>query len=151
MLDARQVPVSAGTHREILDALASGSSSEGAAIGLISLADDLKTGDPAEVAGVEAWPVSGTIESDDLLDAVSEGGGDVTDELGLGDREALGDGGGLVGVGFTAWVSVGEERLERLDVVIELDDPENALPPSRLRFRLDTDLDADGLWEASAE
>ena len=135
VLEAREVPVSARTHREILDALSSGPGSEGAAIGIVSVARDLETGARGEVAGVESWPVSGTIETGDLLEALARGGGEVAGELGVGGIEVLGE--SLVGVAFTAWVSAGEDRLERLDLVVELDDPGNALPPSRLRFRLD--------------
>jgi hypothetical protein len=48
----------------------------------------------------------------------------------------------LRGVGFEAWISTDTEALERLDLTVELDDPGNALPPSRIRFRLDATRDA---------
>lgn len=144
VLQVREVPVTAGTRREILEALASGPSSEGAALGLVSLAGDLETGERGEVAGVESYPVSGTIETGALLRALEEGGGTgVEDDLGIGGPDPLGE--TLEGVEFTAWVAERSGDLERLDLVVELDDPGNALPPSRLRFRLDDPVDAAGV------
>ena len=134
-LEVRSVPVDAPTHREILRLLSSGSSGEGAATGLVSLAGDLETGEGGEVGGIEAYLVSGTIETADLVGALEGGGGEVGEELGVDDLESLRE--GLQSVGFTAWISKREQRLERLDLILTLDDPGNALPPSRIRFRLD--------------
>ena len=136
VLEARIVPVATSTHREILRTLSSGPSGEGATTGLVSLAEDLETGRGGEVGGVEAYPVNGTIETEDLVEAVEgDNGGDVGRDLGVGDLQALRK--ELRSVEFTAWVSKVEERLERLDLILALDDPGNALPPSRIRFRLD--------------
>lgn len=143
VLEVREVPVAPSTHREILEALASGPGSEGAAIGLVSLARDLDTGAQGEVDGVEVWPVSGRIETDDLLEALEQGGGSgVGRDLGLGGEESLRQ--SLAGVDFTASVSDQGEDLIRLDLTIALDDPGNSLPPTRIRFRLDTARPADG-------
>lgn len=135
ILEARIVPVDAPTHREILRLLSSDSSGEGAATGLVSLAGGLETGEGGEVGGVEAYPVSGMIETGDLVDAVEGAGADVGEDLGVEDVKSLRQ--GLESVEFTAWVSKDEEKLERLDLVLALDDPGNSLPPSRIRFRLD--------------
>jgi hypothetical protein len=141
VLEAREVAVAASTHRELLEALASSASSDGAAIGLVSLASDLETGERGEVNGVEAWPVSGTIETGDLLEALREAdGAGLGQDLGVGGRDSLER--TLRGVGFEAWISTDTEALERLDLTVELDDPGNALPPSRIRFRLDATRDA---------
>lgn len=141
ILQARTVPVPAATRREILEALASGPSSEGAALGLVSLAGNLETGERGEVAGVEAYPVSGTIETGALIRALEKGGAvRVEDDFGIGGPDSLRE--TLEGVGFTAWVAAGSGELERLDLVVALDDPGNSLPPSRLRFRLDEPVDA---------
>lgn len=138
VLEARIVPVTAPTHRRLLEVLASDRSGEGAATGLASLADDLETGKGGEVSGVEVYPVRGTIETGDLIAALEEGGGSqVGEDLGVGGVASLRK--GLRSVEFTAWVSKAGSRLERLDLTIALDDPGNALPPSRIRFRLDGD------------
>jgi hypothetical protein len=88
---------------------------------------------------VEVDRVSGSIDVDGLIEAVQPlasstgdpGSGEVP---GLGDLDQLSE--SLVAAGFELSASGDDGRMERFDLILSLDDPENSLPPSRIRFSL---------------
>ena len=56
---------------------------------------------------------------------------------GPGELERLGE--TRTAAGFDLYSAVGDSRLERLDLTLAVDDPDNALPPTRIRFSLTVD------------
>lgn len=135
VLDQRQVAIDAGTHRDVLRVLAGVPGDRGEP-GLVGLARDLKfseadVGAPPPDDGQRLDAVTGRIEARDLVAALRRSGADGSglEAVGGVDRN-------LVEADFALY-TVGPDRDFRgLDLILVQDDPGNALPPSRIRFRL---------------
>jgi hypothetical protein len=136
VLKRQVLRISAETNRTIREALAG--SSGGADGGLAELIGDLDSGDPDEVTG--------TIDVPGLIDRIrplaeSPGASGSADIPGLGELDQLEQ--SLVAADFELFANPDDGSLERFDLILSLDDPENALPPSRIRFSL-TEAKPDG-------
>ena len=135
VLDSRTLPVPADAYAAIGRALADRGDA-----GLSSLFRDLSSEGTAEVSGAETDHVSGTIDVDRLVRRLSRfnrsgaDAGGVGRVPGPGELERLGE--TLTAAGFDLYSAVDDRRLERLDLTLAIDDPDNALPPTRIRFSL---------------
>lgn len=135
VLNQRQVAIDAGTHRDVLRALAGVPGDRGES-GLVGLARDLEFGEaeggvtPAD-DGERLDAVTGRIEAGDLVAALRRSG---AEEAGL---EAVGGvDRNLVRADFALYTLGPDRDFRGLDLVLVQDDPGNSLPPSRIRFRL---------------
>jgi len=135
VLKERTIAIDSSTHRDVLMALA-GATGDRREPGLVGLARDLRFGEADPGSGVEPDgdrldSVTGTIEAGDLIDALAVAGAARGEIEGLGgvDRN-------LVRAEFTVYTEGREYEFRGLDLILVQDDPENALPPSRIRLRL---------------
>lgn len=152
VLDSRRLAISAGTNRTIREALA-GSAGEGvgagegtdegaggdAEQGLAGLIDGLATGEAAELDGEQVDSVTGSIDVDGLIESVrplaEEPGDEGSAEIpGVGELDRLQQ--TLVAAEFELFAAGDDGSLERFDLILSFDVPDNALPPSRIRFSL---------------
>jgi len=113
--------------------------------GLIGLADGVKSEGSEQIDGVEVEHVSGTFDVGKLVGTLSgaiESGDTIGAGAGLpglGDLEQLRE--TLTEATFDLYAATGDGSFERLDLTLSLDDRENALPPTRIRFSLtETDV-----------
>lgn len=135
VLEERAVAIDGSTHRDVLKALA-GATGDRREPGLVGLARDLQFGEADPASGIEPGgdrldSVTGTIEAGDLIDALRVAGAARGEIEGLGgvDRN-------LVRAEFTVYTEGRQHDFRGMDLVLVQDDPENALPPSRIRLRL---------------
>ncbi len=86
-----------------------------------------------EIEGVETDHLSGRLDTDALAAAVGKDGTGVAERFALpgSDLERS-----LVEAEFDLYSGTGDSVLRRLDLTLSLDDPDNALPPTRIRFSL---------------
>ncbi len=135
VLDSRTVPVPADAYAAIRQAV-----TDRGEAGLPSLFRDLASEGTAEVDGVETDHVSGSIDVGRLLrrlgrfDRSGAGQPEAGGVPDLGDLERLEQ--NLTAAEFDLFSATGDHRLERLDLTLSTDDPDNALPPTRIRFSL---------------
>lgn len=149
VLKRQLLKIDADTNRTVREALAgstAGGTGDGAERGLAGLIDDLSTGNETEVDGVKVESVTGSIDVAGLIDRIrplaeSPGARDSADIPGIGELDQLEK--SLVAADFELFANTGDGSLERFDLILSLDDPDNALPPSRIRFSL-TDAQPDG-------
>jgi hypothetical protein len=136
VLDSRTVPVDAGEYEALRRALSV--RGEG---GLASLLRDLSWEGTEQLDGVSTDHVAGSIDVEGLvrkLGRLDASGAAPAGALpGLSDLQRLEK--SLVGAGFDLYSATGDRRLERLDLTLAVDDPDNALPPTRIRFSLTVD------------
>jgi hypothetical protein len=136
VLERQVLRIDAVTNRTIREALAG---AVGGDRGLAGLLRDLTYAGEGEVDGVEVERVTGSIDVEGLIETVrplasstgDPGSGQVP---GLGDLEQLSE--SLVAAGFELSAAGNDGTMERFDLILALDDPGNALPPSRIRFSL---------------
>ena len=142
VLESRLLAIDRDTNESLRDALAGSAtdtSGEGGAPGLAGLIEDLSAGDSGEIDGVGVDRVSGSIAVDRLLNQVrplteQPGAGESESIPGVGELDQLED--TLVAAEFDLFAAEDDGSLERFDLTLSLDDPGNALPPSRIRFSL---------------
>ena len=142
VLDSRLLEVDRDTNAEIREALAGSATDfpgEDGDAGLVGLIDDLVAEDSGELDGVEVDRVSGSIDVDGLVGRIrpltgQPGAGDSESIPGVGELDQLEN--TLVAAGFELFAAEDDGSLERFDLILSLDDTENALPPSRIRFSL---------------
>jgi hypothetical protein len=156
VLESRVLAIDRDTNETIREALAgsatesSGSAGSGNAgnadsggagrgAGLSALIGNLSTEGPANLDGVEVERVTGSIDVDQLVDRIRP----LTEQPGAQDSDAIPGVGqldqlenSLVAAEFELFAAETDGSLERFDLILALDDPENALPPSRIRFSL---------------
>lgn len=134
-LKSRRLSLNTGTYSSIREAIASPQA------GLEAVVTDLETEGTEDLDGVEVNHVSGRLDVGALVGALvaaNESGvgidenGDPLPGLGeLGQlRETLVDG------RFDLFAGTEDGEFEKLDLTLSLDDRENALPPTRIRFSL---------------
>jgi len=126
VLEERAVPVPEPVLRRLRRALAASNR------GFREIATDLEYEGTAEVAGAESDHVAGRLEPDALAAAVGRAGG-AAEGLGLPGSELERS---LVEARFDLYSGAADGVLRRLDLTLSLDDPDNALPPTRIRFSL---------------
>lgn len=135
VLNRRQVAIDADTHRDVLRALAGVPGDRGEP-GLVGLARDLEFGEAdggaalaGDGEGLDA--VTGRIEAGDLVAALRRSGaeGSGLEAVGGVDRN-------LIRADFALYTLGPDRDFRGLDLILVQDDPGNALPPSRIRFRL---------------
>ncbi|MCB0862588.1 MAG: hypothetical protein KDB66_05165 [Solirubrobacterales bacterium] len=128
VLDEREVAARASVMSDIREAL-------GADSGLRGLVDDLQYDGTEAVAGVATSHVSGDLDVAGLAKALDQaGGGDVGAIAGVDTGKNLED--SLVAADFDLYAGEEDGTIRRLDLTLALDDPDNALPPTRIRFSL---------------
>lgn len=128
VLDQRQVAAGPRVMSELRAALGSGS-------GLRRLVDDLEYEGEAPVEEAATDHISGQLEVAGLARALKEAGGDEVGSLagldGSADLEKT-----LTSAEFDLYAGQDDGVIRRLDLTLALDDPDNALPPTRIRFSL---------------
>lgn len=127
VLEERGLEVPAAALDEIRGAL--GDSNEG----FRDLATGLEDEGTAEVGGVETDHVSGELDTAALADALEGSEQTSVGRLGLPGADLSRN---LVAADFDLYSGTADGVLRRLDLTLALDDPDNALPPTRIRFSL---------------
>ncbi|MCB0871246.1 MAG: hypothetical protein KDB52_10470 [Solirubrobacterales bacterium] len=128
VLEERQVVATPEVMSDIRGAL-------GADSGLRELADDLEFEGTEQVAGVGTNHLSGTIDVGGLARALREAGADRLGSLAGVDPEVdLEE--TLTKAEFDLYSGEEDGTIRRLDLTLSLDDPDNALPATRIRFSL---------------
>lgn len=134
-LKSRVILVDADDYAAILDAIASPQE------GLRSAVSDLEYEGTEEVDGLDTDHVTGSLDVDGLIGAVEKAGppggklGGSGSPLTGGDQlEQLEK--SLVDAKFDLYAAKGGGPFEKLDLTLSLDDRDNALPPTRIRFSL---------------
>ncbi len=127
VLEERRLAVPDHVLREIRAALADSNE------GFRDLADGLEYVGTAEIGGEETDHISGELDTVALADALDGSSAASPDAIGLpgSDLDQT-----LVGAGFDLYSGTADDVLRRLDLTLSLDDPDNALPPTRIRFSL---------------
>ena len=144
-LQTRILAVNPGTYAAIREAITGpepddeAGTGAGEGGGLIGLAGDIESQGTEEIDGIEVDHVSGTFDVENLIGSLSgaiESGGVAGDAglPGLGDLEQLRE--TLTEATFDLYAATEDGSFERLDLTLSLDDRENALPPTRIRFSL---------------
>lgn len=135
VLERQTVAIDARTHRDVLEALA-GAPGDRRSPGLVGLSRGLEFGGTDPEGAIAGTPerleaVTGRIEARDLTRALQRPGAGVARVGGVGgvDRN-------LVRADFTLYTAGPKYDFRGLDLVLVQDDPDNALPPTRIRFRL---------------
>ncbi len=135
VLERRTVAIDARTHRDVLEALA-GAPGDRRSPGLVGLSRGLEFGETDPGGAIADTPdrleaVTGRIEARDLSRALQRAGAGGTGVEGLGgvDRN-------LVRADFILYTAGSQYDFRGLDLILVQDDPDNALPPTRIRFRL---------------
>lgn len=146
VLDSRILRIDRDTNRTVREALAdsapgagSGDPADREDAGLAALIEGLASNGTGELDGVEVERVRGAIDVDRLLerirplaeDPAAEESGSIP---GVGELDQLEE--TLTAADFELFAAEGDGALVRFDLILSLDDPENALPPSRIRFSL---------------
>lgn len=142
VLESRLLAIDRDTNESLREALAgtaTDSPGEGGDSGLTGLIDDLSAEGSSELDGEEVDRVSGSIDVEGLIDRIRP----LTGQPGAAESESIPGVGELdqleatlVAAGFELYAAEPDGSLERFDLILSLDDPENALPPSRIRFSL---------------
>ena len=128
VLNQRQVEAEPAVMSGIRDALGSGT-------GLRGLVDNLEYVGSTEVSGDETEHVSGDLDVSGLASALEDaGGGGVGALAGVEAGTDLEE--TLSSADFDLYAGTGDGVIRRLDLTLALDDPGNALPPTRIRFSL---------------
>jgi hypothetical protein len=110
----------------------------GADSGLRGLVDDLRYDGTEEVAGVETDHISGSLDVAGLARALDKaGGGDLGQVAGVETGKDLKD--SLSAADFDLYAGEDDGTIRKLDLVLAFDDPDNALPATRIRFSLTPD------------
>jgi hypothetical protein len=137
VLDERKVEASPAVMGQIRDAL-------GADNGLRTLVGDLHYEGTETVGGVETDHISGDLDVTGLAKALKQaGGGEVGKIAGVAAGTDLED--SLSAADFDLFADAESGATRRLDLTLSLDDPDNALPPTRIRFSLTPDSSGDTL------
>lgn len=134
-LRTRTVSVGPAQYRAIREAIASPQA------GLEMVVGDIETEGTEDVDGVETEHVSGRLKTEELIGALvvalqNGAGVDQEGELlpGLSELDSLKK--MLADGDFDFYAEAGDGSFERLDLTLSLDDRDNALPPTRIRFSL---------------
>lgn len=107
----------------------------GSSSGLRSLVEDLAWEGEEEIAGLTVNRVSGQLDVAGMARALNQAGGsDVGRIAGLDGAADLEE--TLSDASFDLYAGKDDGVLRRLDLTLALDDPDNALPPTRIRFSL---------------
>ena len=130
ILEERKVDASPGVMSRIRDAL-------GADNGLRILVDEIRYEGEVTVDGLETERISGQLDVPGLARALKESGaGDVGQVAGVAGKDLENS---LSSADFDLYADRDTGSLQRLDLTLALDDPDNALPPTRIRFSLTPD------------
>ena len=128
VLDERKVAADPQVMSDIRSALGSDS-------GLRGLVGDLRYDGTEEVSGFGTDHISGELDVAGLARALeAAGGGEVGQIAGVKTGSSLED--SLVSADFDLYAGQQDGDIRRLDLTLALDDPDNALPPARIRFSL---------------
>ncbi len=143
-LRTRTLAVDPPTYRTIRELIAGSRNAQGSVDdpeeGILPLVGELEARGEQDLDGVRVEHISGELDVDllisSLTDAVAGGAASASGEdlPGLGDLAQLEQ--NLVGASFDLFAESADGSFEQLDLTLSLDDRENALPPTRLRFSL---------------
>jgi hypothetical protein len=131
VLQEQRVEANPSVMTRIRDALGSDS-------GLRGLLDDLEYEGEADLSGTGTDHVSGQLEVAGLARALDDAGGGGVSQLAGVDRDIDLEK-SLVSAGFDLYAGQEDSVIRRLDLTLAIDDPGNALPPTRIRFSLTPD------------
>ena len=141
ILESRLLEVDRDTNEQIREALAGSAdpSADGGEPGLSALIDELSFEGSEELDGVEVDRVSGSLDVDGLIERIrpiaeQPGAGESDEVPGIGELDRLEQ--TLVAAAFELFAAAADGSLERFDLILSIDDPQNSLPPSRIRFSL---------------
>jgi hypothetical protein len=129
VLESKELRVPRYVMAELGDAL-------GSSGGLRGLVDEVELEGTEEVDGTETDHLSGDLGSGELAEAMRKAGagGEVAELAGADDPAEFDS--SLAGAGFDMYVGKDDGVIRRLDLTLAFDDPDNALPPTRIRFSL---------------
>lgn len=127
ILEERRLPVPATALGEIRTALADSNE------GFRDLATGLEYEGIDEIGGEETDHISGDLDTDALAGALDGSTAGSSEALGLPGTDLRRN---LVEATFDLYAGTADSVLRRLDLTLGLDDPDNALPPTRIRFSL---------------
>ncbi len=131
VLEQREVEASPRVMSDLRQAL-------GADSGLRRMVDELEYEGSTELSGAETEHVSGELDVDDLAHALRVAGGEEVGALaGLGAGAKVED--SLAAADFDLYAGKDDGVIRRLDLTLAFDDPDNALPATRIRFSLTPD------------
>jgi len=137
VLNERKVEASPKVMAQIREAL-------GADNGLRTLVGNLQYEGEETVGGTETDHISGDLDIGGLAKALKQaGGGEVGKVAGMGAGTDLED--SLSAADFDLFADTDSGAIRRLDLTLALDDPDNALPPTRIRFSLTPESSGDTL------
>lgn len=132
VLDERRVAAGPRVMSELTQALGSGS-------GLRKLVDNLAYDGVTTTGGTATDHISGQLDVAGMARALKDAGGDEVGSLagidGPPDLEKS-----LHSADFDLFAGQEDGVIRRLDLTLALDDPDNALPPTRIRFSLTPDV-----------
>ncbi|MGA7395972.1 MAG: hypothetical protein WBW62_00845 [Solirubrobacterales bacterium] len=134
-LETRVIKVNSKDYAAILGAIAAPQK------GLRSAISDLQYDGTETIDGLEVDRVTGMLDVAGLVDAIEKAGSPESEldrlDSGLPGSSQLSElEESLVDARFDLYVAEGGGSFEQLDLTIALDDRENALPPTRIRFSL---------------
>lgn len=128
ILDERRVGASAAVMSQIREAL-------GADSGLRGMVEGLEYEGTDAVDGLPVSHVSGDLDVAGLASALEDAGGaDVKALAGVDSGGSLED--SLTDASFDLYAGEDDGTVRRLDLTLAFDNPDNALPPTRIRFSL---------------
>lgn len=128
ILEDREVPASRAVMSDIREAL-------GADSGLRGMVENLEFEGTEEVAGTDTDHIAGSIEVAGLARALEDaGGGEVGSLAGVDSEIDLED--SLAAADFDLYAGTDDGTIRKLDLTLAFDDPDNALPATRIRFSL---------------
>ncbi|MGK2955869.1 MAG: hypothetical protein ACSLFI_09405 [Solirubrobacterales bacterium] len=141
VLESQLLSIDPDTYVEVQDAIAGSGSEKGGdedGGGLLGLAINVETVGTEDLDGTQVDHVAGEFDVatlvDELESASTELGAGSTALPGLGELDELRE--TLVAADFDLYAESGNGDFERLDLTLSLDDRQNALPPTRIRFSL---------------
>lgn len=132
VLEETRVRASPAVMSEIRGAL-------GADSGLRAMVENLEYEGNEGEDGIEVHRISGELDPDGLANALEQAGG-VEELAGFGPAGATADAeGSLAEASFSLEAGGADGVIKSLDLILAIDDPGNALPPTRVRFTLKPD------------
>jgi hypothetical protein len=131
VLQEQSVKADPSVITQIRDALGSDS-------GLRGLLGDLEYDGEADLSGTETDHVSGELEVAGLARALDDAGGSGIGRL-AGVDKGIDLEKTLTSAEFDLYAGQNDSVIRRVDLTLAIDDPDNALPPTRIRFSLTPD------------
>jgi hypothetical protein len=133
ILESRLLSIDPDTYVQVREAITGG--------GLLGLAENIETAGTEDLDGTQVDHVTGEFDVTRLIDELESASaklGAGSSLPGFGELDELRK--TLVAADFDLYAESGTGTFEQLDLTLSLDDRQNALPPTRIRFSL-TEID----------